>query len=84
MRVNRLSRCNYIRRSLRLENTQGSLKSGKPGTNSETQGRSVMVWAALSWYSASPIIALHGQITAREYVDRLGKHIAFLDPDIIS
>jgi hypothetical protein len=31
-----------------------------------------MVWAAISWYSIGPIITLHGQITAREYMDRLG------------
>jgi hypothetical protein len=31
-----------------------------------------MVWASISWYSVGPTIALHGQITAREYMDRLG------------
>jgi hypothetical protein len=31
-------------------------------------GYSVMVWAAILWY-------LHGRITAREYVDRLGNHV---------
>jgi hypothetical protein len=31
-----------------------------------------MVWAAMSWYSVGPIITIHGQITSREYVDRLG------------
>jgi hypothetical protein len=34
-----------------------------------------MVWAAISWYSVGPIIALHGRITAREYVDRLGNQV---------
>jgi hypothetical protein len=29
----------YIRKSLHLENAQGSLQSGMPGSNSETQGR---------------------------------------------
>jgi hypothetical protein len=44
-----------------------------------------MVWAAISRYSVSPIIiTLHGQITAREYMDRVGNQIAFRDPDIIS
>jgi hypothetical protein len=33
---------------------------------------SVMVWAAISWYSVGSIITLHGRITAREYADRLG------------
>jgi hypothetical protein len=32
---------------------------------------SVVVWAAISWYSVGRIITPHGQITAREYVDRL-------------
>jgi hypothetical protein len=34
-------------------------------------GGSVMIWAAISWYSVNPIITSHGRITAREYVDRL-------------
>jgi hypothetical protein len=29
-------------------------------------GGSVMIWEAILWYSVSPIITLHGQITARE------------------
>jgi hypothetical protein len=41
----------YIRTSLHLENIQGSPQSGMPGSNSETQGGSVMVWAAILWYS---------------------------------
>jgi hypothetical protein len=31
-------------------------------------GASVVVWAAMSWYPVGPIIILHGQITAKEYV----------------
>jgi hypothetical protein len=38
-------------------------------------GGSVMVWAAVLWYSGGPIITLHGRITAREYVDRLVNHM---------
>jgi hypothetical protein len=38
-------------------------------------GGSVMVWSAISWYSVDPMITLHGRITAREYVDRLGKQM---------
>jgi hypothetical protein len=38
-------------------------------------GGSVMVWAAISLYSVGPIITLHGKITAREYVDRLGNQL---------
>jgi hypothetical protein len=39
------------------------------------EGGSVMVWTAISWYSVGPIITLHGQITVREYVDRLGNQV---------
>jgi hypothetical protein len=39
-----------------------------------------MFWAAISWNSVGPIITLHGRITAREYVDRLGNQVASLDP----
>jgi len=31
----------------------------------------VTIWAAISWYSAGPIILLSGQITASDYVDIL-------------
>jgi hypothetical protein len=30
---------------------------------------SVMVWAAVSFYSVGPVITLHSRITAREYLD---------------
>jgi hypothetical protein len=67
----------YVRKSLRLEDTQGSLQSGVPGSNTETQGRfcgglgsNIMVQ-----YSVGPIITLHGRITAREYVDRLSNQV---------
>jgi hypothetical protein len=63
----------YNRKSLRLENTQGSLQSEMPLSNSETRGRfcyslgsSIMVQ-----YSVGPIIILPGRITGTEYVDRL-------------
>jgi hypothetical protein len=52
----------YIRKSLRLENTQGSLQSRMPGSNREIQGRfcdglgrHIMVH-----YSVAPIITLNG------------------------
>jgi len=38
-------------------------------------GGSVMVWAAISWYSAGPIIRLHGRITSGDYVDILGNQV---------
>jgi hypothetical protein len=43
-----------------------------PGSNSKTWGGGVVVWAAISWYSASIIITLHSRITARKYVVRFG------------
>jgi hypothetical protein len=60
-----------------LENTQGSLQSGMPGSNSETRGRFCNGLGSniVVQYSAGPIITLHGQITAREYVDRLGNQV---------
>jgi hypothetical protein len=64
----------YIRKSLRPENTQGSVPFRMPGSNNETRGRfcdglgsNIMVQ-----YSVGPNITLHDWITAREYVDRLG------------
>jgi hypothetical protein len=41
----------------------------KPGVDS------VMVWAAISWYSLGPIATLHGRITTREHVDILGNQV---------
>jgi hypothetical protein len=41
----------YFRKSLHLENTQGSLQSGMPGSTVKHGGGSVMVWATISWYS---------------------------------
>jgi hypothetical protein len=38
----------------------------------EHGGGSVMVCAEISWHSVDLFITLHGQITAREYVERLG------------
>jgi hypothetical protein len=56
----------YIRNSLCLENTQGNLQSGMPGSNSKTQrwfcdglGSSIAVQCI------GLIITLHGRITAR-------------------
>jgi hypothetical protein len=39
------------------------------------EGGSVMIWAAVSWYSAGLRIALNGRITARDYTDTLGKQV---------
>ena len=38
-------------------------------------GRSVMIWAAISWYFAGPVITLHGWITASDYMDILGNQV---------
>ena len=38
-------------------------------------GRSVMIWAAISRYSAGPIITLNGWIAGSDYVDTLGKQV---------
>lgn len=38
-------------------------------------GGSVMIWAAISWYSAGPIIHITGRITANEYLDILNDEV---------
>jgi hypothetical protein len=38
-------------------------------------GRSVITWAAVSWYSTGPIITLNGQNTASDYIDILGNQV---------
>jgi hypothetical protein len=67
----------HIKKSLRLENTQGSLKSVMPGSNSETRGRFCdgLGSRIVVQYCVGHIITLHGRITAREYVDRLGNQV---------
>jgi hypothetical protein len=34
-----------------------------------------MMWAAISWYSASPVVNLNGQITASDYMHILGNDV---------
>ena len=36
---------------------------------------SVIIWVAISWYSADPVITLNDQITASYYVDILGSQV---------
>jgi hypothetical protein len=64
----------YIRKSLRLENRQGSLQSGMPGSNCETQGRfsDGLGCNIVVQYSVDPIFTSHDRITSREYVNSLG------------
>jgi hypothetical protein len=38
-------------------------------------GGSVMVWAAISWNSLGPIVALHGMINSKDYLNILGDHV---------
>ncbi|PNF41537.1 hypothetical protein B7P43_G12318 [Cryptotermes secundus] len=60
-----------------MKNTQGSLQSGRPSTNSETRGRFCGGLGSniVIQYSVGPIMILHGQIAAREYLDRLGNQV---------
>jgi hypothetical protein len=73
---------------------QGRLQSGMPGSvpRSETRGRfcdglgsNIMVQ-----YAVGPIITLHGRISARKYMDRLGNQVhptiqtLFLNNDAVS
>jgi len=34
-----------------------------------------MIWAAISWYSAVPIITLNGRILVNDHVDILGNQV---------
>jgi hypothetical protein len=58
-------------------NPQGSLQTGMPGSNSETRGRfgDGLCSNIVVQYFLGPITSLHGRITAREYVDRLGNQV---------
>lgn len=38
-------------------------------------GGSVMIWAAISWYSAGPIIQITGRMTANEHLDILNDEV---------
>jgi hypothetical protein len=40
-------------------------------------GGSMMIWAAISWYSAGRAITMNGQITASDYIDTLGSQVLF-------
>jgi len=41
----------------------------------ERGGGSVMIWAAICWYSADSVITLSGRIAASEYVNILGNRV---------
>jgi len=48
-----------------------------------------MIWAAMSWYSAGPVITPNGQITASDYMHILGNCVHpvvqqfFLNSDVV-
>jgi hypothetical protein len=67
----------YIMKRLSLKNTLGSVQSGMPGSNIETRGRFCEGLGSkiVVQYSVGPNITLHGRITAREHVDRLGNQV---------
>ena len=43
--------------------------------NVKNGGRFMKIWAAISWYSAGPLITMNGQIIASDYVDILGNMV---------
>jgi hypothetical protein len=60
-----------------LENTEGNLQSGIPGSNSEILGRFYDGLGSIIMvqYSVVSTLTPRGRITAREYVDRLGNQV---------
>ena len=38
-------------------------------------GESVIVWAAISWYSAGPMLTLAGRVAANDYLGILGDQV---------
>ena len=34
-----------------------------------------MVWATISWNSLCPVVALHGRINSKDYLNILGDHV---------
>jgi hypothetical protein len=64
-------------KSLYWENSHGSLKFGTPGFNTETRRRFCDGLGSnnVVQYSFGPIITLHCQIAAREYMDGLGNQV---------
>jgi hypothetical protein len=60
----------YIGKSLRLENTRGSLQSGMP-VSAVKHGR----YCDGLENSVGPTVTLHARITASEHVDRLGNQV---------
>jgi hypothetical protein len=65
----------YVTKSSRLENIQGSLQSGIPGSNSITRGVGWGLWWYGKQYHGTLLCWLHGRITSREYVDRLDNQV---------
>jgi hypothetical protein len=45
------------------------------GSTVKRGGGSVIIWAAICWYSAGSVITLSGRIAASEYVNILGNQV---------
>jgi len=46
-----------------------------PGPTVKNGGRSVKIWAPISWYSTGPIITLNDRNIASDYMDILGNQV---------
>jgi hypothetical protein len=46
-----------------------------PGSKCVTLGGSLMIWIAISWYSAGPIFIVNGRNTASGYMDIVGNQV---------
>jgi hypothetical protein len=46
-------------------------------------GGSMMIWAAVTWYSAGPLITLNSQITANDCVDIIDNQVHY-GPHVVS
>jgi len=64
-----------IRLSFCLENTQEAYNTECLVPTVKCGGGSMMMWAAISWYSARPVITLNGRITASDYMHILGNDV---------
>jgi hypothetical protein len=75
--MSRPSRCSLHQEELTLGERPRKPKSRMPGSNTETRVRFCdgLCSNIVVQYSVGPIIILHGRITAREYVDRLGNQV---------
>jgi hypothetical protein len=75
--MSRPSRCSPHQEEFTFGEQPRSLQSGMPSSNNETRGkfRDCLGSNIVVEYSIIPIITIRGQITAREYVDRLSNQV---------